>query len=88
MPKTKLDKFSKREDQPIDWLWAAVLERKMVKNYDLKTLAKLVGISYEYMRLLIRKSPWDWPCAIRVNVCNALGLKIELNPTNITEETV
>lgn len=88
MSKTKLDKFSKHEDPPIDWLWAAVLERKMVKNLDLRELAEMVGISYEYMRLLIRKSPWEWPYAVRVKICEALGLNIELNPSNITEAAV
>ena len=85
MPKTKLDKLSKPKDPPIDWLWAAVLERKMVKNLDLREMAEMVDISYEYMRSLIRKYPWEWPYVMRVKICEVLGLHIELTPSNITE---
>lgn len=83
MPKTKLDKFSKREDPPIDWLWAAVLERKMVKRVDLKTMAKTVGVSYPYMRRLIVQSPWDWPTDVRKAVCGELGIHLDFTPETI-----
>lgn len=75
MPRTKLgDKYAPKYP-PIDWLRAAVLERQAVLGFDLKKLAVVGGISYEYMRKLIRISPWDWPTPVREKICKALGVK-------------
>jgi lambda repressor-like predicted transcriptional regulator len=60
---------------PIDWLWAAVLERKMRFGIDLKELAKIAGVGYETMRRLITQSPWEWGEDARTKVCKALGIK-------------
>ena len=71
--------MSKKTIQPspqIDWLWAAVLERKMVFHYDLKDLAALAGISYEKMRRYICESPWLWPERVREKILQELGIRI------------
>lgn len=73
MPRTKLtEKYC--QNPPIDWLRAAVLERQAVLGYDLKRLAVVGGISYEYMRKLIRTSPWEWPTPVREKICRQLGI--------------
>ena len=86
MPKTKLDKFSKHEDPPIDWLWAAVLERMRVKKIDLKGLSKAAGCSYESMRRYINESPWNWPRGVREGVCKHLGVGFTVTPGMIELE--
>ena len=78
MPKSKLaDAISekKRNAPPIDWLWAAILERKMVLGIDLKQMAKIAGVSYDTMRRYITVSPWEWSADARTNVCKEFGLK-------------
>ena len=76
MPKVKLAEISKRGTPPIDWLWAAMLERKMVYHYDLKDMAKITGVSYETMRRYIRVSPWEWGKKAREQMCRGLGIKL------------
>ena len=76
MPKVKLATFSKRGAPPIDWLWAAMLERKMVYHYDLKQMAEITGVSYETMRRYIRMSPWEWGRKPREQMCRNLGIKL------------
>lgn len=76
MPKTRFDAFRKSADPPIDWLWAAILERKMVRGYDLKRLAQVAGVSYEYMRKLIMRPPYEWPYGALQNVCKEFGIKM------------
>lgn len=76
MPRTKLTaKYCEPKRPPIDWLRAAILERQAVLGYDLKKLAVVGGISYDYMRRLIRISPWSWPAGVRGRICEELGLK-------------
>lgn len=75
MPKVKLSRLSEQEYPPIDWLWAAVLERMKVMKLDLSDLAGIAGIHYELMRQRIRVSPWSWPDKERESVCKALGIK-------------
>ena len=77
MPKSKLaTAAAKRQMPPIDWLLAAVLERKMVYGYDLKQMAKVAGISYETMRHYIKVSPWQWAEKARTNICNEFGIEL------------
>lgn len=76
MPKTRLDAFHKSPDPPVDWLWAAILERKAVRGYDLKHMAQIAGVSYEYMRKLIVKPPHDWPYGALQNICKEFGIKM------------
>lgn len=60
----------------IDWLWAAVLERKMVFGYDLKDMANIAGVSYEKMRRFINMSPWTWPDNVRETVLQEFGIRV------------
>lgn len=88
MPRTKLDKFSKREAPPIDWLWAAILERKMANGYDLKKMASIAGVSYDYMRRLINTPTRDWPYGALDNVCKEFGIKMIPSVNGSTPEEV
>lgn len=65
---------------PIDWLWAAVLERKTVMGYTAEELAAVGGISYPQMRQYLRISPWDWHRSARERVCKELGISITYTP--------
>lgn len=60
---------------PIDWLMAAVLERKMVLGYSLKKMADVAGISYETMRRYIGTSPWNWGNDTRDKICKEFGIR-------------
>lgn len=78
MPKSKLSDLiseKKRDAPPIDWLWAAILERKMVLGVDLKQMSIIAGVSYESMRRMITKSPWEWSADARTRVCKEFGLR-------------
>jgi hypothetical protein len=79
MPKVKLAQYAKKEAPPIDWLWAAVLERKTVLGYDLKRMADVAGVTYETMRHYIRQSPWSWKANARRRVCDEFGLKPQVS---------
>ena len=76
MPKNCFDAFHKSPDPPINWLWAAILERKTVRGYDLKHMAQIAGVGYEYMRKLIVKPPHDWPYGALQNICKEFGIKM------------
>ena len=79
MPRTKLaDRFVQKAP-PVDWLWAAVLERKTVLGYDLKLMARVAGVTYETMRRYIRQSPWTWEESARAAILKEFGLKAEVN---------
>lgn len=78
MPKVKL---GRKEQPPIDWLWAVVLERRMALKVSLKDMAVLAGVSYGTMRNYATKSPWDWPRPMRESVCKEFGINISVNPT-------
>lgn len=75
MPKTKLGTKYSMQSPEIDWLWAAVLERKMVHRYDLRDMARIAGVTYETMRRLIGMSPWDWPRDVRDRVVNEFKIQ-------------
>lgn len=68
---------------PIDWLWAAILERKVQYGWDLKTMATVAGVSYGVMRNLWRKSPWEWPKAVRARVCEAFNLRVDITSNSV-----
>ena len=79
--RNKLPKQNKpltRKAPPIDWLWAAVLERKAVYGMDLQELAKVAGVSYTMMRQYIRKSPWEWPRAVRERILSEFNIQVEM----------
>jgi len=75
MPKTKIGEKYSPKPPPIDWLWAAVLERKKVLRYDLKQMAEIAGVTYATMRRYIGISPWQWNDSARNNVCRRFGIK-------------
>lgn len=79
MPKVKLFRFSAKDAPPIDWLWAAVLERKTVLGYDLKRLSEVAGVTYDTMRRYIRQSPWTWTPEARARVCAEFGIKPQVS---------
>ena len=83
MPKVKLSRFSEKETPPIDWLWAAVLERKVQYGLDLQTMANIAGVSYGVFRNLWRKSPWEWPRKVRENICEAFNLELKFGSANV-----
>lgn len=76
MPKVNLGKRAVAKRPPIDWLRAAILERKMTLGYDLKGLAVVGGISYEYMRRLYTRPPQEWPHGVLENVCREFGITL------------
>ena len=82
MPKFKEKKIS--SPPPIDWLWAAILERKAQYGWDLQTMATAGGTSYALMRRLIRESPWNWPKDVRENVCREFRLEMKFGPANLS----
>ena len=79
MPKIRRVEY--KEAPPVDWLWAAILERQKVLKIDLKTLAGVGGCSYDMMRKYINRSPWAWPQDVRRNVCDALGIQTQVSIT-------
>lgn len=85
MPKLR-NTSTRRQAPPIDWLWAAVLERKMRYGYDLKQMAEIAGVTYETMRRYINQSPWEWSADARTKVCEAFDLKpiqtVQMTPNN------
>lgn len=81
MPKRVEKKFY--TPPPIDWLWAAILERKAQYGWDLKKMAEVAGVSYPVMRNLARKSPWEWSKSARENVCDAFGLELKFGSGNV-----
>ena len=86
MPRTKLTaKYCEPKHPPIDWTRAAILERQAVLGYDLKRLAAVGGISYDYMRRLIRISPWEWPAGVRDRICDELGVKLVVSVEGLPE---
>lgn len=82
MPKFKEKKIDNAP--PIDWLWAAILERKAQYGWDLQTMATAGGTSYAVMRRLIRESPWNWPKDVRENVCREFRLEMKFGPANLS----
>ena len=91
MPKVKLSERYSQKAPPIDWLWAAVLERKTRYGMDLKEMARIGGVTYETMRRLIRESPWTWGEDTRNKICAALDLRpvrsVEFVPPRGWEDT-
>lgn len=87
MPKTRFDAF-KKNAPPIDWLHAAILERKITYGYDLKKMAVVASVSYEYMRRLITLPPNRWPYGALTKVCEEFGIKMIPSVDGSTPEEV
>ena len=45
---------------------------------DLQELAKVAGVSYTMMRQYIRKSPWEWPRAVRERILSEFNIQVEM----------
>ena len=77
MPRTKFDQPKYPE---IDWLMAAILERKRVMRLEWKDIAlKAGGISGDSLRQLAsKKAPEEWPKDVRVRVCKVLGIDVKM----------
>lgn len=88
MPKVNLASNLRRNAPPIDWLWAAILERKVANGYDLKKMASIAGVSYDYMRRLINTPPRDWPYGALDNVCKEFGIRMIPSVNGSTPEEV
>lgn len=76
MPRVNLSRYTKNPAPPIDWLWAAILERQSVYGYDLKKMAEVAGVSYDYMRRIIRMPTSSWPYKALKNICGEFGIKL------------
>lgn len=83
MPKVNLNR---KEQPPMDWLWAVVLERRAVNKMTVKDLAKIAGVSYGTMRNYATKSPWDWPRPMRERVCKEFGISLAVSPKGLDLE--
>lgn len=75
----------KKSPPPINWVWAAILERKTVLGYDLKEMAKIAEVPYDTMRRYIRTDPWTWKPSARNRVLKTFGIKTQVS---ITQEGV
>lgn len=83
MPKVKLNR---KPPPPVDWLWAAVLERKAANKVSLKEMARIADVSYGTMRNYAIKSPWDWPRPMRERVCKEFGISLNVTPKGLDLE--
>lgn len=82
MPRTKFD-----NDPPIDWVLAAILERKLKRHMSYEELAKGTNISPEYLRKLVTsKHTNDWSPDIRNSVCRQLRIGIKSTLEMVTED--
>lgn len=86
MPRVKL---SKPRHPPIDWLMAAILERKKVMGLTMADLAEAAHMSPESFRHLMADSTrtvMDWRPDIRNGVCRRLGINISTTISTINED--
>ena len=75
MPRTK---FDKPQYPPIDWVMAAILERKKVRHLEWADLAEKAGTTPDALRTMAnRKHTNDWPPETRRAVCRTLGINIK-----------
>lgn len=83
MPRTKLDP---PKYPPLDWLKAAILERKRVSKMGWDELAEGAGITPECLRKLVSTKPTSaWNEYVRRAVCRKLGLSAKLVITDLHE---
>ena len=73
MPKTLLARNTK---PPIDWVLAAILERKVVYGYDLKKMASIANIPYERMRKYATRQTSEWSADALYRICREFNIKI------------
>lgn len=76
MPRTR---FDKPRYPPVDWLMAAILERKKVMKLEWKDIADEVGMSPEALRkMVMTKAPAEWTKETRDKILKVLGLRAKL----------
>ena len=78
MPRTIFDTYAEEPAPPIDWLMAAILERMRVLKLNQKDLAETAQVSHDTMRKYMMRSPLKWPDDVRDNVCDLLGITIDM----------
>lgn len=72
-------KLSAPKYPPIDWLMAAILERKRITKMEWADLATAARITPENLRRLAStKPPLEWPTDVRQAVCRKLGINAKL----------
>lgn len=82
MPRTKFDK-----EEPIDWIKAAILERKLHKHITYEELARGTNVSPEYLRKLVAtKHTNDWSPDIRNSICRQLRIGVQSTLSLVTED--
>lgn len=79
-------KLEKPKYPPIDWLKAAILERKSVMKLGWEDIADYAGVTCDVIRALAsKKHTEDWPANIRKRVCSKLGIEAKLVITGAHE---
>lgn len=78
MPKLRTNR---PKNPPVDWLKAAILERRVSMSVPNEVLCKAAMISEPYLRkLLTQKHTRDWPYDIKECICKELGITIRTQP--------
>ena len=62
----------------VNWLRAAILDRKSTLHLSWNEIGEAVGTTGGALRQLLYSTPdpWDWPNYTRQKVCRVLGLEI------------
>ena len=62
----------------INWLRAAIIDRKNSLNFTWDELGDAVGMSGDNLKHLMRNrpDPWEWNKTTREKVCRVLGIEI------------
>ena len=63
----------------INWLRAAIIDRKSTLNFTWDELGEAVGMSGDALKHLMRNrpDPWEWKRSLRDKVCRVLGIEIK-----------
>lgn len=63
----------------INWLRAAIIDRKNSLNYTWDDLGDAVGMSGDNLKHLMHNNPdpWEWKRTLRERVCRVLGIEIK-----------
>lgn len=62
----------------INWLRAAILDRKASLHFTWDELGEAVGTTGDNLKHLMRNkpNPWDWSDKTRSTICRVLGIEI------------
>ena len=77
MPKTGEKKKIEPTYPPINWLRAAMIDRKNQLKMSWDDIGEAVGTTGGALRQLMYSTPdpWDWPQYTRQKVCRVLGVE-------------